>query len=582
MDNDKEANFPFKRLNYSEKDINDKFKELSKYEFKFNNTKFIPSNLFDINHYMFLYEGKDSRLVLSEEDDYENYRVLSDIFMEESRLKCSVMGLETPWDYYFKYNQDIVKESEERFGNTKPINLRQILYDKTKECTSFRPNLLVGMIKLFNAKSVLDFSSGWGDRLLAAMSMKVKYTGIDPNKDNFKFYDDMINFFKRSKNKYKMIQSGFEDTNIKDKFDMVFTSPPYYSLERYSEDNNQSINKFSSEESWTNNFLLVSLTKSWKCLNENGHMVIIINQKDRKQRYVKKMIDHMYGFKDCQYVGCIGYSNKIKNDRPVNPQPMFIWRKTINIIREIYNPELLISTHTVKSRVKVNVIRDDILYGGTKLRGVVTYFSNSKYDEFVYVSPSTGLAQVALAQAAYLTNKRVTIFIQKSRNNYLSKQTINAKSFSDNVRVIFKNVKKMSDLWSMAEKYVKENTNSYLFNLGFSENKYNNTLEHNIREIVPENLNPKRLWCVAGSATLLQILYKVFPNTHFCVVQVGKKIEEEKINERTTLYISDEYFYKRADIQPPYPTVSTYDAKIWKYILEYGKNGDYVWNVGKE
>lgn len=575
--------FPFKRLNYTDKQIKGKFDNLSKYEFKFNNMKFIPSNLFYLNHYMFLYEGKEPRLIIHEKSDYENYNILSDMFMEESRMKCHVINRESPWDYYFKHHKELKKESQEKFKSTEPKVVREVLFSRTKECTSFRPTLLVGMIKLFNVKSVLDFSAGWGDRLIAAMCMKVRYTGVDPNKNNFKFYEDMITFFKRSKKKYNMIQSPFEDTNIKDKYDLVFTSPPYYSLEKYSDDKSQSINKFSSEESWTNNFLLVALSKAWKSVNTNGHMVIIINQKDKRETYVKKMFDHMYNnFKDCQYVGCIGYTNKIENRRPVNPQPMFIWRKTVDIIREIYNPDIYVLQYNATPKIKVNVIRDDILYGGTKLRGVVNYFSGSKYDEFVYVSPSTGLAQVALAQAAYLTNKKVTIFMQKPRNNYLSKQTLNSRSFREHVNFIFRDVRKMGELWGMAENYVQRNKNAYLFDLGFNEEKYNKILEDNIRQAIPKDLKPKRLWCASGSATLLQIFYKVFPETHFCVVQVGKQLKQERLNERTTVYVSDEFFYNKANIQPPYPTVTTYDAKLWKYVLQYGKNGDYVWNVGKE
>jgi hypothetical protein len=66
-------------------------------------------------------------------------------------------------------------------------------------------------------------------------------------------------------------------------------------------------------------------------------------------------------------------------------------------------------------------------------------------------------------------------------------------------------------------------------------------------------------------------------------VQVGKKIWPDQLEEnRTTLYISEERFTEKALIQPDYPTVSTYDAKLFTFFLKYGLDGDYIWNVGKD
>jgi hypothetical protein len=91
------------------------------------------------------------------------------------------------------------------------------------------------------------------------------------------------------------------------------------------------------------------------------------------------------------------------------------------------------------------------------------------------------------------------------------------------------------------------------------------------------------MWVVAGSAALLNTLYKVFPTTWFCAVQVGKTVWPDLLDKsRTTLYVSDEKFMQVARLQPPYPTVKTYDAKLWKYVLAHGQDGDYVWNVARD
>lgn len=94
---------------------------------------------------------------------------------------------------------------------------------------------------------------------------------------------------------------------------------------------------------------------------------------------------------------------------------------------------------------------------------------------------------------------------------------------------------------------------------------------------------PKRVWVVAGSGTLLSILYRVFPTSQFGVVQVGKKIWPDQLElDRTQLYVAEEKFFEVSKQPPPYPSVATYDAKVWQFVLQHGENGDLVWNVAAD
>ena len=105
----------------------------------------------------------------------------------------------------------------------------------------------------------------------------------------------------------------------------------------------------------------------------------------------------------------------------------------------------------------------------------------------------------------------------------------------------------------------------------------------NIKKAWGKNKKPKRIWIVAGSAILVNVLYVVFPKTFFNVIQVGKTVWADQLDEkRTKFYKSDEKFYDIAKEQPPYPTVATYDAKLWKFVKMHGEDGDYIWNVGKD
>ena len=117
---------------------------------------------------------------------------------------------------------------------------RNQIRKNVKECTNFCPTIICSLIKLFKPKHILDFSAGWGDRLLGVMTYdeKIKsFYGIDPNKSLHTGYKNMIKSFlpKSSKQKYVMINDCAESAiqDINQTFDLVFTSPPYYNLEVY-------------------------------------------------------------------------------------------------------------------------------------------------------------------------------------------------------------------------------------------------------------------------------------------------------------------------------------------------------------
>ncbi len=133
---------------------------------------------------------------------------------------------------------------------------------------------------------IYDPSAGWGGRILGAMSVRdtshILYVGTDPNPDNFfddgtskysmvaDFYNKKTtrsNSFFSDTNEYEVYQLGSEEVcndpdfqRHKGKVDLIFTSPPYFNREAYSEDENQSYKKYGSTyESWRDGFLRPTL-----------------------------------------------------------------------------------------------------------------------------------------------------------------------------------------------------------------------------------------------------------------------------------------------------------------------------------
>ena len=141
-------------------------------------------------------------------------------------------------------------------------------------------------IKSQETIKIFDPSSGWGGRILGAMCCRddrnILYIGTDPNPDNFysaggSKYADVGDFYNTrtyrsnpffsSTNDYEIYQLGSEEIHKNEDFqkhrgsiDLVFTSPPYFNREAYSEDENQSYKKFgSSYGSWRDGFLRPTL-----------------------------------------------------------------------------------------------------------------------------------------------------------------------------------------------------------------------------------------------------------------------------------------------------------------------------------
>jgi len=162
--------------------------------------------------------------------------------------------------------------------------------------TQFKPIVAKTIYEMCGAKTVLDTSMGWGDRLTAFYaSNATHYIGCDPNPNTFKRYKKMIEFWDKltgGKKTTQIYNCGAEDlpwdeiSNV----DCAFTSPPYFSTERYNEGGEkqelQSWFKFNEYESWRDNFYLPVSQKTFDSLNESGIMMVnILDPKVKGKRY---------------------------------------------------------------------------------------------------------------------------------------------------------------------------------------------------------------------------------------------------------------------------------------------------------
>ena len=155
---------------------------------------------------------------------------------------------------------------------------------------TMRPAAALSFYRAYNATSVLDFTAGWGARMVAAIAAEINYIGIDSNKSLKPGYDKILNALKPyNKSKIRLYFKKAEEVDFsKLKYDLVFTSPPYEYLEVYEnmknyENSNRirqpsSSTKIKKDDSpaFYDDFIIPTIKKAYKYLPKNKWLCLNI------------------------------------------------------------------------------------------------------------------------------------------------------------------------------------------------------------------------------------------------------------------------------------------------------------------
>lgn len=206
-------------------------------------------------------------------EDYFICDHLSNHFTEYERIRCQFGSYTTPADMWQTLKTD------PKIKQMTPLEQRELVYSSTRECNTFNITFCLWIINtLVGSKAkILDPSSGWGDRLIATLaSDAVLYNGFDPNKNLQKGYKHIIKTLPNT-TKASVKCLPFEEAKIKNNFyDLAITSPPYFDLEKYGNDDKQSIVRNPTYTEWLNNFYGPYIMKMVHAVRSGGYIVIYI------------------------------------------------------------------------------------------------------------------------------------------------------------------------------------------------------------------------------------------------------------------------------------------------------------------
>ena len=248
--------------------------------------------------------------------------------------------------HYERWNDKVAREKvikfakrlyTQKYKRSVDSSIRGAIELQWGSINTMRPAAAACAYKKNKATKVLDFTAGWGARLIAAMAMDIDYIGIDANVALEPGYNKIIKALgPYSKSKVKMIFKKAETVKIsKLKYDFVFTSPPYEYLQVYenmenyekkgekvSQPYSSSKIKIDDSEKFYDEFMIPTLKEIYKYLPKGKH--ICLNMPDIMYTKIRKKWKKADKKDVYSIVGRVGGPEDFKR---LEKEQIFCWKK---------------------------------------------------------------------------------------------------------------------------------------------------------------------------------------------------------------------------------------------------------------
>lgn len=226
----------------------------------------------------------------------------------------------------------------------------------------------------------------------------------------------------------------------------------------------------------------------------------------------------------------------------------------------------------------IDVVRDDLI-NGSKCRFADLLVQSIKEDTLVYVQPRVGLAGISILNIAKRYGKKVVLFMPSSKG--ISHHQ--AVCIERGAIPRFRRIAAMPNLNRIAKDWAEKNGARFI-PLG---------LRHELvvacAARVAMNIGPGPDVCFVATSTgvLVRGLQIGWPNTKFYSVCVARNMKSGELGRAEPITEPLDFAQsEKKENMPEFETVKTYDAKVFKYALEFKKNNPnlsvLMWNVGKD
>ena len=134
-----------------------------------------------------------------------------------------------------------------------------------------------------NGGIIYDYSCGFGGRMLGALTSKnnYKYFGVEPNVETYDGLNILGGYIERATKRediFKIYLKGSETFRLSqgEYCDFAFSSPPYFNLEKYSDDNSQCYIMFDDIDSWFDGYVIPTIQNIFYMLKRDSYYAVNI------------------------------------------------------------------------------------------------------------------------------------------------------------------------------------------------------------------------------------------------------------------------------------------------------------------
>ena len=138
--------------------------------------------------------------------------------------------------------------------------------------------------------NIYDYSCGYGGRLLGigSSNFKYKYIGVEPNTETVNYLNYLNDVIDEATGVRGTIIQSVSEQYQPDDIDLAFSSPPYFNLEKYSDEETQCMVQFKTEDEWFEGYVAPTMENIKRGLNDDGIFATNIadyKSYDRKEPY---------------------------------------------------------------------------------------------------------------------------------------------------------------------------------------------------------------------------------------------------------------------------------------------------------
>ncbi len=216
------------------------------------------------------------------------------------------------------------------------------------------------------------------------------------------------------------------------------------------------------------------------------------------------------------------------------------------------------------------VVRGDLFPGGIKAKCLASLLPKIPESELVYTPHPNGSAGFALGLAGLYSDKKVTLFVDPA---VMRKKLVRKLCSLGNVSFIPLQTAYNKRVYEKeARKYAKSH-GAHFMPAGFDYAPFTECFIA-IAQALP--IQPEEVWVAAGSGTTSRCLARAWPTAFVNTVNLGM-IRTPKMAGK--VFRVPERPREKAELPPPYPSESYYDAKIWRFVPVLPESTTLVFNM---